>query len=428
MRKKHALALARRRRTRTATALAAVGALLAGIGVVGLMVPAASANSITCDSLGYAKFDTESGSQSLVDGVTAVGTMVWSGKTLNYTVENGYTVRFCIKSGSQAGTTEFTVVGPAAGSKAISQGISHVGWRLLSTGPSQPAALVDSDEEEELNCEQGYRSRVVTTTKDYVLIDDRWVLEPESGWVVAPGQWSDWRALTTAERAQLNCDRPTAIIENIADSEMSCALGYRSRTGTITKEYVRSESGWALEPSAEWATTWGTWSAYRGLTDTEFEQLGCRPGQPQPVELLGSEERVSCAGVESRESSQVTTFAWNASTRQYDKVEGPVVWGDWTKVRGLSADELLERGCVLGEETLLPKPTKDPKPDGEPTVKGADRVVPAAVPTAVEAGAVGPASNTTQMMAQMLVGGGLLLLLAGGWIGLGRRETGAHEA
>ena len=105
-----------------------------------------------------------------------------------------------------------------------------------------------------------------------------------------------------------------------------------------------------------------------------------------------------------------------------------------------SVDEL---DCVLGEETIVPKPRPDKKPTKaaeEPTVKGVQVVVPkevapravapkAAVPTAVAAGLGEPiTSTTTPLMAQVLVAGGLLLLLLGGWVGLGRREGGAHEA
>lgn len=102
-----------------------------------------------------------------------------------------------------------------------------------------------------------------------------------------------------------------------------------------------------------------------------------------------------------------------------------------------------ELDCVLGEETVVPEPRPDKNPtkaSQEPTVKGVQVVVPqkaapeaapgAAVPTAVAAGVGGGevSSSLTQLMSQMLLGGGMLLLLAGGWVGLGRREAGAHEA
>ncbi len=85
---------------------------------------------------------------------------------------------------------------------------------------------------------------------------------------------------------------------------------------------------------------------------------------------------------------------------------------------------LNELNCVKGSESSRPKPDK--KPDAKPTVLGTQ----AGVPTAVAAGYAGEpaaATSTVQLLAQLMVGGGLLLLLAGGWLGLGRRETGAHQ-
>jgi hypothetical protein len=79
---------------------------------------------------------------------------------------------------------------------------------------------------------------------------------------------------------------------------------------------------------------------------------------------------------------------------------------------------------VKGSETSRPKPQK---PEEQPTVLGTQAVV----PTAVDAGLTGlPAtgSSSTSLLAQLLVGGGLVLLLAGGWLGFGRREYGAHQA
>lgn len=93
-------------------------------------------------------------------------------------------------------------------------------------------------------------------------------------------------------------------------------------------------------------------------------------------------------------------------------------------------DDVTLEDCVLGEETVVPKPDKpEPKPDKEPTVKGVEVVVPpAAAPTAVAAGIGDTAASPLQTIAQMLVAGGMLLLVAGAWIGLGRREFGTHEA
>ena len=84
---------------------------------------------------------------------------------------------------------------------------------------------------------------------------------------------------------------------------------------------------------------------------------------------------------------------------------------------------------VKGSESSRPKPekTKTPAPAAAPTVLGTQAVA----PTAVNAGLAGlPAtgSSSNRLLAQLMVGGGLVLLLAGGWLGFGRREYGAHQA
>ena len=79
---------------------------------------------------------------------------------------------------------------------------------------------------------------------------------------------------------------------------------------------------------------------------------------------------------------------------------------------------------VKGSESSKPKPHK---PATQPTVLGTQAVA----PTAVDAGLTGlPAtgSSSNSLLAQLMVGGGLVLLLAGGWLGFGRREYGAHQA
>jgi hypothetical protein len=79
---------------------------------------------------------------------------------------------------------------------------------------------------------------------------------------------------------------------------------------------------------------------------------------------------------------------------------------------------------VKGSESVKPKPHKT----RTPTVLGTQAVA----PTAVDAGLASlPSSSgpsTTSLLAQLMVAGGLLLLLAGGWLGLGRREDGRHQA
>ena len=82
---------------------------------------------------------------------------------------------------------------------------------------------------------------------------------------------------------------------------------------------------------------------------------------------------------------------------------------------------------VAGTETVKPKPSHHPV--SQPTVLGTQAVA----PTAVEAGLSTwppqrPASPTGTFVGAGLLGGGLLLLVSGGWLGLGGRKRGAHQA
>lgn len=293
--------------------------------------------------------------------------------------------------------------------------------------PCQPQSTQSSTDQTRMTCAGGVEKQTTTVIREYVWGENGWVLEPEANFQTIVGDWTFVRALTSEERARLGCDQPNPLVDSVSESDASCELGYRSRTGTVTKEYVWDGNSWVLEPSSQWSTSWNAWSAYRPLTDAEFEQLGCRPDQPDPVVTPLSDERASCAdGVETRTGTQTTTSVWNPTTRSYDSVVGPNVWGDWEFERALTAAEAIELDCVLGEETVVP----EPKPENEPTVKGVEVVrPPAAAPTAVAAGiGSASASPTAQLVGQLLVGGGMLLLLAAGWLGLGRREGGAHEA
>ena len=226
---------------------------------------------------------------------------------------------------------------------------------------------------------------------------------------------------------KVDCEQPAPIQVATSQTDMSCELGYGTRAGTITQEYVWTSTGWQLEPESGWTTVWAEWT-YRDLTEAEFEELGCRPDQPDAVVAPLSDERSGCDnGVEQREGTQTTTYVWNADTRTYDPVVGTEVWGEWVTVRDLTADEAIALGCIAGEETVVPTPTKEPAQTPKPTVLGTE----AAVPTQVDAGAAGlpdAGTSTSGPLALLMVGGGLLLLAAGGWLGLGGRAHGVHLA
>lgn len=471
MSKIFSLSRARGLRGRTAAALATAGALVMSTGLVLMSAPAATA---TNGNDGTVKIG---GQQALEEGASdnpdnepfvdcnlliqwynyslpdntedsdvdaRVDFQLWeptvSGRA--FTVDPDDDVSFSTFSDSQdpdsAQLYQLQISGPpmkAPGDKhgyhvkvtvdtEYSQG-SQVKHKVFWYKPCRPGSEQERSTESRTSCAGGYEERTRIVTKEYVWDDQLgWVLEPESGWTTAyDPDWHKVRDLTPQERAELGCDQPPDEVVRIAADEASCELGYRSRSGTVTKEYVWNGNAWVLEPESGWQTVWGEWSDYRPLTDAEFAALGCRPDQPDPEITPLSEERMSCrGGVEGRTGTRTTTYVWNETTREYETVVGSPEWGPWEPLRPLTAEEALELACIAGEETVGPSPSESP----EPTVLGTQ----AGVPTVVDAGlsrapAVGP--STQGLLAQMMVAGGLLLLIAGGWLGLGRRESGAHQ-
>ena len=101
-------------------------------------------------------------------------------------------------------------------------------------------------------------------------------------------------------------------------------------------------------------------------------------------------------------------------------------WGDGSEYRDLTAEEIAELECVLGEETIVPSPDKEEPEAEEPTVLGTQ----AAVPSAVAAGlrVTADRGSATTALALLLTGGGLVLVVAGGWAGVRAREPGEHSA
>ena len=84
----------------------------------------------------------------------------------------------------------------------------------------------------------------------------------------------------------------------------------------------------------------------------------------------------------------------------------------------------LKCATVKGSESSRPKPHTT----RTPTVLGTQAVAPTAVDAGLASLPGDSATSTASLLAQLMVAGGLLLLLAGGWLGLGRREDGAHQA
>jgi LPXTG-motif cell wall-anchored protein len=280
-----------------------------------------------------------------------------------------------------------------------------------------------------LDCTNGREVRTWTEFRPWVWNQElkQWQLgavqvQNDSGWVFD-------RPLTSDEFNRLQCQpgQPQPTVKNLSDQRLTCAGGVEQRSGTQTTSYVWNPTTHVYD-AVVGPEVWGSWTFVRPLDDAEFQRLQCQPGQPAPVVKPLSEQRMSCdVGVEGRSGTQTTTFVWNPTTRVYDEVVGAEVWGDWTFVRELNSGEIQELECVLGSESAKPRPHKTPKPGKQPTVLGTQAVA----PTAVDAGLTGlPAtgSSSNSLLAQLMVGGGLVLLLAGGWLGFGRREYGAHQA
>jgi hypothetical protein len=258
-------------------------------------------------------------------------------------------------------------------------------------------------------------------------VDGFWEPEPESEQEVIWGEWK-YTAYTPEEYARL-CQTPQPPTKDpvtvpVSEQQSSCERGVEQRTGTQTTTYTWNSSKGAFDEQVG-PVSWGSWTFVRDLTDAEFETLGCRPDQPEPVVVELSDERMGCdIGVQSRDGTQTTSYSWNVETRDYDTVVGPEVWGDWVKVRNLTSAEALDLDCIAGEQTVKPKP--QPKP----TVAGVQVVAPpAAAPTAVAAGVGGGAdASPVQLVGQSLTGLGVLTLVAAGWLMLNRRTRGVHES
>lgn len=108
----------------------------------------ASANSETCNSIGYTKIDSSSGSEAFT-----WGSITWAGQSLSYDLEPGWSVDLCLKSGAHAGTSTYQDV-TGEGTLTISQGISHIGYKdpVRANGLTcdaatlyKPSALSDGD-------------------------------------------------------------------------------------------------------------------------------------------------------------------------------------------------------------------------------------------------------------------------------------------
>ncbi len=304
--------------------------------------------------------------------------------------------------------------------------------KVFKVNCGQPPALRVEVTDTSSDCINGHGTRTGYVVKEYVWDptadggDGDWVLEPESAWSTEWGAWK-YTAYTAEEYARL-CQTPPPptkdpVTVTLTDQQSSCERGLEQRTGSQTTSYTWNPTKGAFDEQTG-PVAWGSWTFVRDLTDAEFEALGCRPDQPEPLVVELSDERMGCdIGVQTREGTKSTSYVWNADTREYDTVVGAEVWGAWVKSRNLTAAEALDLGCIAGEETVVPKPQPNPKPDRQPAVLGTE----ASVPTAVAAGLPGDsAASPIQPLGQSLLGLGLLMIAAAGWLLRNSHRRGEH--
>ncbi len=312
------------------------------------------------------------------------------------------------------------------------RGLTDAEKREYGCYGDQPKDEVGSISEDRTGCETGVEKRTVTTTKEYVLSDNGWVLEPEADWTVVDTGWVKQRDLTGAEKQQLGCygNGPGDEVVSQSDQRSSCATGVETRTITTTKQFVLTDKGWVLEPAADWAVVDSGWVKTRDLTAAEALALGCIQGVEEIVPAVSFTDP-TCESPKGADWSgtfgDAVDYAVDGKVKAGNDVTvtvalKPSAAGQYSFPVGTntvfkhSYPSLGDLGCVLGEETVKPKP----KPTKKPQVLGTE----AAVPTAVAAGLGGSGTPGAGggLVAQALTGAGLALLLAAGWIAMtGRR-------
>ena len=442
---------ARFARTRAATALALAGALMMSMGLVALSASAASAtNDEVCTGLDSGKIDTTGNPMTVT--VTAPEGMLISG--------------YCVKAGSenQGDGPQYIAVNPpqesitfgytsvGGGAKAVSHyAVSYVpdvvdvcedlaGDQPEGTECDQPKSKDRRVERSDESCELGgVRTWIDLYTTPYVF-DSRtntWVLGDETGPVEVDVLLTPY---TAQELIDNLCDRPSQPEpeeRRVEQREESCELGGVSTwVDVYTTEYVFNEETWQWELGTETGPV-RIEEAFQRYTLEERLEKGCD-------EIAGTEQIAAAVSFEDPTCALPNRATWAGSfTDLVDyTVSGtpgrgksivvtanikPAVAEQYAFPEGFdntfahSYPSLADLACVKGSESVKPKPEK------KPTVLGTQAAVPTAVAAGVGSGSSATAS-TTSLLAQLMVAGGLLLLLAGGWLGLGRREHGAHQA
>lgn len=251
-------------RTRIVAALST--ALLVTIGLFAGNVSPASANNVKCDDLGYTKFDSSSGSETL-----PWGTLTWSGQSLTYTLGPGWTVDLCIKSGSAAGTSTYLdLTGSSPEPLTISQGISHIGYK-------------DPTHANGLTCDAATLYKATPLTNgDHINID-----------VVIGGVKQQVNA--SVDIAQKPPQDPAS------ESGLVVRLHLPSGDVTLPLTDAQVKSGiLAFSYSNGWTGTWAVeWvqynSSYFNQNRSEANFLHCAKGLPIEIQVAPSATRPTCS-------------------------------------------------------------------------------------------------------------------------------------
>lgn len=203
-----------RRRTAGFTAMfAAVLLILTALLAISPAVASEVTPSSPCDQHGYEKFNSASGSETLV-----WGSMTWgqpgSLNVLSYDINEGYAVEFCIK----AGNVDNTFSGPRTGVGTVAHNnpdISHVGYRVVRT-PTETTP--DEPDFTDPDCDTA--AAVVlpgTTGVDYSYDSEDVVpggtvtvtATPQAGYFFPEGATTEWEH-TFAEVPE-DCDPPVEV-------------------------------------------------------------------------------------------------------------------------------------------------------------------------------------------------------------------------
>lgn len=171
---------------------------------------------------------------------------------------------------------------------------------------------------------------------------------------------------------------------------------------------------------------------FDGLTPEDCADFEQPPPPEQPADVVEplSEDETTCElGARTREGTLTKEYAWDDEANDWvlePEAEWETVWGEWSEYRELTKDELAELVCVLGEETIVPKPTDEPEDEVSrtPTVLGTQ----AAVPSAVAAGSAGRTGQSSTGLVALALAGGLALLVTAGRWGARSGKGGAHRA